>query len=283
MAQELESMVAAADRDQIFSKRKAISALFPYAIFLEQGGHQRMVDAILGAARASYFGKFMWHRAKPYITALFDQQSPPSLDRVIALASPYVTWDDMSDGTNAVARWAAAASAVPYTEEVGQSVVDTLFQIASVASLRSHIPVELWSWVKKQPSLPPVCRGRKVAARPEVVHFVRGLKDIDLLKSFFLLVWSEWIHHPKPSLNEMEISIREDFSGIQMREHRKELMERLDYVLGELDQGFERLKLRKPSMEEGNFELAMSCYKTLRKVLLGVDKEERDTKACEYP
>ena len=241
-----------------------------------------MVDAILGAARASHFGEFMWHRAKPYLTTLFDLRSPSSLDRVVALVSPYVAWDDMLNGTDAVARWAAAALAVPYTEEVGQSVVDALFQIASINSLRSHIPIDLWAWLKRLPSLPPVCLGRINAAQPEVVHYVRGLKNIEILKSFFLLIWSEWSYPSEPRLNETEISIREDFSGAGMREHRKDLMERLDYVLEQLNLDSEYLIERNPSMNKHRLKSLKDEHEMLKKVLLEVD-EEPDAQACAFP
>jgi len=33
----------------------------------------------------------------------------------------------------------------------------------------------------------------------------------------------------------MQVSVREDFKGIEMGCHRAELIQRLDYVLGELD------------------------------------------------
>ena len=73
--------------------------------------------------------------------------------------SPYLPWTDAFYDQNAVHRWAAAALAVPYTEEVGQSVVDVLLQIASNSSLRLHIPRDVWALLKKRVSLPPVWGG----------------------------------------------------------------------------------------------------------------------------
>ena len=283
ITRKLKSVVATTDRDKIFSKRKAISALFPYAILLEQGGNQGIVDAILSATRASHFGRFMWHRTKPYLIPLFDKQSPPSLDRVVVLASPHVTWDDTSDSTNAVARWAAAASAVLYTEEVGQSVVDALFQIVSVTSLRSHIPPELWAWVKERPSFPPVSLGRESALQPEVIHYVRGLEDVEILKSFFFLILSEWSLHSHASLKGTEISFKNDFSGIQMQEHRKDLGKQLDHVLGQLDLGFEHIKKWRPLISETKIGVMRDQYRRLRRTLREVDKEDYNSKACAYP
>jgi hypothetical protein len=95
-------------------------------------------------------------------------------------------------GRDTVTRWGAAALAVPYTEEVGQSVVDALLQIASVDLLRPYIPIELWAWLKKGPTLPPACQGRSFGTAPEVVRLICQLGDTETLKAYFLLVWSEW-------------------------------------------------------------------------------------------
>ena len=61
IAQELETMVGATDPDPIFSKRKAINALVPYAISLKRDGQEAMVDVISLAATASQSGRFIWH------------------------------------------------------------------------------------------------------------------------------------------------------------------------------------------------------------------------------
>ena len=273
-------MIEDSNRDLIFSKRKAISALFPYAISLEQSGYSRMTDVILSAARVSYFGKFMWHRVQPYVTALFDKEIPPSLNRVVVLASPYVAWDDVLDGKQAVIRWAAAISAVPYTEEVGQSVVDALLQIAALDSLRPHIPMESWVFLKKVSSLPPVCRGRTGVNQARVVHHIRGLGDIEILKSYFLLVWSEWKFLQEFAIRAMVTSIREDFGGVGMQHHREDLIGRLDDILQELDRGPEYLKQHRPSMDFFGFAAAITGYTKLKAELREGDRKVVSTPAC---
>ena len=40
----------------------------------------------------------------------------------------------------------------------------------------------------------------------------------------------------------MEISIREDFGGIRMERDREDLINRLDYILRQLDMGLEYLR-----------------------------------------
>lgn len=68
--------------------------------------------------------------------------------------SPFICWDEALHGENEIVRWAATASAIPCTGEVGRNVVDTLLQVACVDSLRPRIPIEIWGWLEKRPSLP---------------------------------------------------------------------------------------------------------------------------------
>ena len=157
IAQQLQ-VITTSDPGVIYSKRKALSALFPYAVSLEQYRGGEMVDAILCAARASNAGSFMWHHVSPFITTLFDRESP-SLNQIIVLASPHVPWSEISNKKSRVTRWAVAVSALPYTEAVGQSVVDALLQIASIDSLRPCIPISIWAWCNyggQPPPLPPI-------------------------------------------------------------------------------------------------------------------------------
>src|SRR5258708_5284644 len=117
-------MAGAPDADTIlWSKRKAASALFPYAVRMAQGGQRGMIDAILHSASKSTSGGFMWRRIEPYITSLFDESTPSSLNQAITLMSPCVGWGYEPYTEKAVARWAAAALETPYSEAVGQSVV----------------------------------------------------------------------------------------------------------------------------------------------------------------
>ena len=149
-----------------------------------------MFDTFLRAARASKDRDFAWQHIRQYASSIPLETSP----RALVLVSPHIRWSRLTDAEDLIQRWAVAASAVPCTEEVAQCVVNTLLQIASRRELLSHISVDIWSWLTKRPSLPPVCRGRDVGTRAHVVRAVRALKDIEVLKSYFLLVWSEWNH-----------------------------------------------------------------------------------------
>ena len=145
ITQKLETMIRPTDRGLIRRKRKAIITLFLYAVRPGQSGKQRMVDMSLRAAITLNSDGCIWHRAKPLIMRLSNTQNTPSLNWLITLASLHVSWHDEPCDGNIVARWTAAALAVPYTEGVGQSVVDALLHIASVDSLRPHIPVGIWT------------------------------------------------------------------------------------------------------------------------------------------
>ena len=254
-------------QDPFMSNRRAILTLLPYAVWRERGGDNRMVDAYLGVIRTQWGRDFV---ARP-ITTLFGNAGPDFPNRAMALLSPYVNWETVN--TDVITRWASAASAVPYTEEVGQSVVDTLLQIASNARLQPHIPVDIWTWLKKLPSLPPGCWGRKWGTKDHVVRRVRELRDVEILESYFLLVWSEWNIIHSDGLGEMCTSIGKDLCGIGMRHHREVLIKRLDHVLGELDRGWKCLKQHGLELDEQDIYKARKQYGKLKKLLLEADRE----------
>ena len=204
---------------------------------------------------------------------LLGKPNSPTLDRVIALVSPHIFWGDILHGRNAVIRWAVAVSAVPHTEAIGQSVVDTLLQLSDNPSFRPYIPIGTWAWLKKVKTLPPVCHGRTVGSWPEVVRQVRRLGDVEILKSYFLLVWSEWDYLYSRGLREMEISVKEDFAGIEMWGHRVDLVKRLDHVLGQLDRGLGYLNQHDPQIDQYHVRTALTQYRRLKEVLLDADGE----------
>lgn len=265
-------MAEAADSNLIISKRKAICALFPYAVYLEQGGQHGMIDAILLAARASSSvasntGKFMWCQVVLYISRLFEKQSPPSLNRVISYISPYVPWDGALNNKVAVARWAAAATEIPYTNEIGQSVVDALFQIAFIDLLRPHIPITIWGLLKRRPSLPHMYNGLSKGGSERIVVHIRRLGDVDILKSYFFLLWTDLYTPSSDGTHAMKRSIMVDLSGTGMEQHRKDLIERLDYVLDRLDRRLEPTLSRQQTL----FQEAKKRYTKLKDALLEVD------------
>jgi hypothetical protein len=103
--------------------------------------------------------------------------------------------------------------------------------------LQLHVPIEIWRWLKKQPSLPRVYCGMQWSGHVNsVAHVirVRRLEEINLLKSL-LLIWSNRHSILPKNLHEMESWIREDFGRVRMEHHQKDLLEWLDHVLRRLD------------------------------------------------
>ena len=270
--QELEIVIEAANPDAILRKRKAISALLLYAIRLAGDGNERVVGAFLRAARASGSPGFTWRRIEPFMTTLFDKPGTPSLDRVITLVSPYLRWDNPHFNQNTVTRWSTAVLTVPYTEEIGQSAVDTLLQIASIDSLQRHIPVSIWSWSNDKTFLPPTWLGAHIRT-PEVIRQIRALGNTEILRSYLLLVWLEWSPLDDSTLTEMYALIKEDFNGIGMERHREDLRKRLNLVLRQLDLGPECFKGHRPDLGFSTIQDAKGHYGELERVLLEVDRE----------
>jgi hypothetical protein len=248
---------------------KAIDTLFPHATRLARGEKHAIVNAITLIARASA-PIFKWRHIGAHITAVFDESSPPTLNQVITLVWPYAhRYHDELFTRNAVARWVKAASTVPYLEVVGPSVVDALLQISADDFHRSPIPLNIWSWLKKRPSLPRVCQGRSKGSGQSTVRHIRGLGDVEILKSYLLLIWSRWNSLYPRGFAEMRASIREVFGGIENYGHRDDLIKHLDRVQGELDQGPMHLRHHNKPIEEQ--------YRLLKNVLLEVDRRATET------
>lgn len=257
-------MVEAADPDPIQHKRKAISALFPYAVALERRGQRGMLDAFSRAARASNSDRFMWWHIKPFIATLFIKPDPPSLSWVLGLISPRLLWHDQPHDDLVVA-WPAAGPS--YAEEADRSLVDELLRLAFVAPMRPFLPITHHELSR-----------RFMGTGGDLVRQVRALGDIRVLKSYLILAWSDWdhirIHDQSEGFAEMEISIQEDFSGIGMGRHREGLIKRLDHVLERLDHLLGRDKPENISVQRAagydKLQMVKESYKGLKRVLLEV-------------
>jgi len=162
-----------------------------------------MVDMYLGIVKVPEVGRVI---IQPIVT-LFNEAGPDPPNRAVTLMSPYISWEWWTN-KDTVAWWAAAALATPFMEEIGQSVVDTLFQIASNGSLTPYIPVNIWVWLKGQPPLPPICCGRSMGTMDHVVRRVRELGDVEILESYLLLVWSECVRADEVTTRQKYATIR---------------------------------------------------------------------------
>jgi len=179
------------DWPTIRRKRKVITAFFPYVVWHERHRQHPMIsDVFLHVAKSSRTGGFLWRYIKPFMNTLFSDASDVSLKRTAILAFSYTSWNKW-DSCDLIRAWAETASAIPKEEEVAPSVVDALLQIVYWKLLPPGNHGDVWSWLSLRPSLPPICKGRNLGSHPVVMQQVRGLKDIEILKSYFLVVWSE--------------------------------------------------------------------------------------------
>jgi len=72
-------------------------------------------------------------------------------------------------------------------------------------------------------------------------------------------------------------SIREEFSGIRMGQHREDLLQQLDHILGQLDLGLCHLQQYKQSLNEASIQQMKEQYGELKRVLLEVGREAIDS------
>ena len=274
ITQKLETMINTGDPHPIYSKRKTITALFPYILQQEHDGQHKVFNVCLHAVNASKQPGFLWYCIEELpITMLLNEESPVSVKQAFMLMSPHLQWHRFT-GEHWVQLWAATASAIPYTDEIGQSVVATLLYIAYNGSLQPHIPIYMWPWLKKSPILPPICEGRFWGKFQYVAQVVQGLGDIETLTAYLLLIWSEWEYQ---FTDEMGALIREQFSGIRMGYYRKELLQHLDHVLEQLRQGLEYLQYHDPSISgDDDIQERQGQYRQLKEVLLEADREATD-------
>ena len=261
-------MAEARDPAELHSKHKAITALLPYAIWRDRDGEPQIFDKFLLAVKA-WGGLKPWPYDHPFYSRLFSEASP----RAIVLASPYRHGWHPSD-RELVEQWDAAVSAVLYTEEVAQSVVDMLLQIATIYELIQYsVTKSVWSWLKKRPSLPPVSKGLRVGSGAYVVETVKGLNDTEIFKSYLLLLWSEWNPLQVDGFNKMCALVREDFGGVGMGHHRADLIQQLDHTLGQLDRGLEYLKQHNPNLNDYHILDMRDQYEKLKDILLEINIE----------
>ena len=221
-----------------------------------------MLNTFLRAVRASGVSDFVWYPIDQFVSTLHEA-SP----RTVILASPHILRYFLTGGEGSIQRLAAAAARVPHTQEIAQSMVDTLLQIASERDLAPHIPASLWSWVSERPSLPPVCRGREVGTRTCVVRAVRELRNVTISKSYLLVVWSERGALALDSFQEMFALVCEGFGGIEMGRHQRDLIQHLNHVLRQLDQQLERF----PSYHD--LRETRRWYQKLMDLLVGMNAE----------
>jgi len=156
--------------------------------------------------------------------------------------------------------WMEAASAVPYTNDVGGNVVMGLLNMASSDKFLSHIPLVAWNWLNKRPVLPPECAALLPMVTESAVQMIHQLGGVKLIASYLHIIWSEERKLQGEGVSVMGRLIREELGGVEAAGYRTDLISRLDYVLLQLGQ------------RQGEL-LGKEGYEELRRELLKVDKE----------
>ena len=170
--------------------------------------------------------------------------------------------------------WIAAASGLPDTDDVRESVVETLLEMAYDDKLRPHIPVVAWEWLKKRPVLRRGSRTDPYRTSEDVLQTVWDLGDIGVITSYLLLIWSEWNNLDRYGGCEgMQPMIREELNGINAVGSRAELIQRLDYVISQFDRGWESIYPPGRFTDDESFLRAKEQYKGFRKDLLELDED----------
>ena len=158
----------------------------------------------------------------------------------------------------------------PYALILEQHKQREMLKAVSRAAIVSDSGAFMWHHIK------PFIVSRET--KGDVVCQVRALGDIGVLKSYLLLLWSEWYHidYWSGGLAEMRASIREDFGGIGMGHHRGDLIEQLDYFLEQLNSRW----VIYAAIIEGPVNTIQSTkelYEELKRLLLEVDGEAMKT------
>jgi len=261
-----------------WQQAEAIRVPFWYAVHQERCGDASFFDAIVRLAgkqpNQNTLRELLWPLDVP---KMFTHASP----RAIIHVTPHLglATEPISATRDLISEWLAAVSVTPRTEEVARSVVITLLQIAVNGDLWLSIPADVWLWFNERPSLPPPSSGDIFwKSRRSIVRTVRGLNNTEILASYLIMVWSKWEHIFNVDYPEMRMSVHDSFRGIGMGCHRVELIQRLDYVLGELDRRSERLDTEKflwryEAEDHEMPEIKREKYEELKRILQEADQE----------
>ncbi|KAF9646406.1 hypothetical protein BDM02DRAFT_3036617 [Thelephora ganbajun] len=103
--------------------------------------------------------------------------------------------------------------------------------------LLPHVPVIAWDLLKNRPVFHDSCWGLKWRARYRAAEMVQEFRDIGLIASYLFVVWSEWADLDETNCSTMMALIREEPCGIEVVGYRADPIQRLDYVLSQLDPG----------------------------------------------
>lgn len=245
---------------------KPLASILPYAFMKAEGGDTSLLDGVLLAARRFPRGsKWIRDYIGPIISETLSKSSSTKRKQIIVCALPYLedAWFDIEEKKGFVDRWLSAAR-LKYSPEIGRSVVEVLLRMASVRQWQPHITQEAWTWLKRRPQLPPVCRGRSsCCTSAAAVSAVRSLNSPELLKEYLVTVWSEW-DWPIPWVRDyMHTTVTESFGGEEMKGHREELCNRLRTIRDRFELGLDHLQKEGLEMSADEFQSTKEAYKEL--------------------
>ena len=80
----------------------------------------------------------MWHHIRQPLTTLLNEEGPVFQKQAAILALPHLPWWNPTIDGYFIQLWAEAAWAVPYTEDVGQCVADTIVNCITKILTATH-------------------------------------------------------------------------------------------------------------------------------------------------
>ena len=194
--------------------------------------------------------------------------------RIAVCALPYLedAWFHAADKYTFIQRWASAASRLRYTPEIGQSMVEVLLRMACMYQWRSHITWGTWGWLGRRPQLPPVCRARSLCCNNlGVISEVESLEDVEILRDYLIVVWSEWDWLAPWVCSHMCAVIKRHFGGERERGHRDKLRDRLLHIQKQHNLGLDHLRKLGSEMTAACFQPTKEAYEALMETLSEVE------------
>ena len=251
------------------SKYEATIAFLPYAARREEAGQGKPSDTSFRTARFSPSSSPISHWTPELGGQLLQVVLPSSLKHAVlhTFQQEPQFMKHASDIDTMMRLWITAVTTLPYTDDVGRIVANTLLQMAADDELLPHIPTVAWDWLKKRPLLRPGCWGLVPGSENGVILKVRKPGDVELTTSYLFVIWSEWRRSGWGSFRPSDCkaifrAIREELSGVGAAGYRADLIQRLDHVLSQLEPG--------PMSEE---KAIRQKYKEFREALVEVDEE----------
>ena len=239
----------------------------------EDGDTKLLDEVLLAISRTSQGSSWVRSHIGPFIEQELSTWDSDVRVRIVMRALPYVedAWFHIEDKDFFVELWRSVPEDLEYTPEIGQSVVQVLLRMACAYQWRPHIK-RVWRWLKRRPQLPPVCRARSMCCNDlGAISKVESLKDIEILKGYLIVVWSEWDWLAPWVCSYMCAVIRKRFGGERKKGHRGELRGRLLHIQKQLDLGMDHLRNQGSEMPAAYLQPTKEAYEALLVTLSEVE------------